>query len=650
VTPAIHRHLTDALLASAVFAAAFLYRFNTLGGALGGFTNDQFGYLARARQIQAGEIPYRDFNDPGWFLTDYASAAAQWIGGYNLRSEAILTIGMLSLGAAVTYLLARRVAGSASVALFAVALQVALEPRHYNYPKIVVYALGLACAWLYVRRPGRAAAALFAVLTAVAFLFRHDHLVYLGALGLLTMTLVHQQSLRHAARAAVPPGIVLAVCLTPFLLFLSVSGGVGEYFRSAFLYISRDAERTSFSLPRLSLDFSRPLVLLTREGPAGVAVNVRWAGASDEARAAREARYQLAEGVRQDGTTWRYQLRDTSTANIEALVRDPLVEDTHGIDRSAFAVDVPPLRLVSQFDDLENATAYLYYFLLVLPLVGAVVLGQLLRAGGPTRVTTTPALLVPLLVLAALLNGGFLSRGSTNIRIPDVGVTAGVLLAWLIVAIASRDARLIVPARGARTVVRAAALVVLTGAVLSANGLTQLWRHLDQAYFESGAGHPMRRAAEVWTELGVPPPVMAAHEDQPETLHLATYVSACTEPRDRLFVLGHYPELYYFADRRFGGGHAWLLPLYYTDTADEMLIVERLERERVPIIITEAEHVYLQQYRPVFERLHAFLQTTYRDAGNVDVDGADPLRILVRRDLVPTGSYEPLRLPCFAHA
>ena len=92
VTMPSRRRAADAVLLITVLVAAFCYRFNTLGGAFGGFTNDQFGYLARARQIQAGDIPFRDFNDPGWFLTDYLSAAMQWPGGYSLRSEALLTV------------------------------------------------------------------------------------------------------------------------------------------------------------------------------------------------------------------------------------------------------------------------------------------------------------------------------------------------------------------------------------------------------------------------------------------------------------------------------------------------------------------------------------------------------------------------------
>ena len=142
--PTGRRRIAHVALCCGVFLTAFLYRFDSLGGSLGGFSNDEFGYLARARQIQAGDVPFRDFNDPGWFLTDYVSAGAQWLGGYNLRSQALLTIGMLSIAAVLTFLLAWRAAGSLLAALVAVAIQIALDPRHYNYPKLVLYAAAAA--------------------------------------------------------------------------------------------------------------------------------------------------------------------------------------------------------------------------------------------------------------------------------------------------------------------------------------------------------------------------------------------------------------------------------------------------------------------------------------------------------------------------
>ena len=63
-------------------------------------------------------------------------------------------------------------------------------------------------------------------------------------------------------------------------------------------------------------------------------VSVRWSAAvADDRRVQLESRYALAEGSHREGSTWRYVLRDVNAANIAALIRDPLVEDTHGIDR-----------------------------------------------------------------------------------------------------------------------------------------------------------------------------------------------------------------------------------------------------------------------------------------------------------------------------
>ena len=641
--------LVDGLLVAAVFATAFFYRFNTLGGALGGFTNDEFGYLARGRQMQSGELPFRDFNDPGWILTDTLSGAAQWLGGYNLRSEALLTIGMLSLGAAITFVLARRAAGSTLAALLALVVHIALDARHYNYPKIVLYAAGLALAWAYVDWPRRGRLAALGALLGIAFLFRHDNIVYLGAFILLTIGLVHRKSMRDALVAVAGAGAVAAAFIVPFLLFLALNGGVTEYFRAALVYVVRDAERTSFSLPRLSLDLSRPLVSWSGEAPPAPArVNVRWSSISEADRRAREARYGLEAGERVDGSTWSYVLADASRRNIQALVADPRAEDTHGLDRIAYTIARTPasVRLETQLDTVPNATAFLYYSFLSLPLLSAVVLWRLRRVTGSTRVLRDPEYIVPLLVLAVLLNIGFMSRGSTNIRIPDVGVTAAILLAWISTALMSRDGRVVLPTRAGIVLARAAVIVALCLTVLSANGLAQGARTARDAGFAAGPRELVSRARLSWERLGADPAALTGDGEQPAILRIAAYVRACTRPDDRLFVLGEYPLLYYFSNRLFAGGHAWLLPLYYTGEADEARIVSRLRSARVPIVVTEDRSVYEEDYRPVFEQVHAHLQREYREAGEIEVDGRR-LRVLVAADIQPVRRYAALALPCF---
>ena len=66
-------------------------------------TDDHFDRISRAHQIaQYGELPYRDFFDPGYFLTLFSSAAAQSVFGGVLLGEAVIAILGLSLGFSLT--------------------------------------------------------------------------------------------------------------------------------------------------------------------------------------------------------------------------------------------------------------------------------------------------------------------------------------------------------------------------------------------------------------------------------------------------------------------------------------------------------------------------------------------------------------------
>src|SRR5688500_10544538 len=75
--------------------------------------NDHFDRIARGRQIaRYGELPFRDFLDPGYFLTEFASAAVQRIAGDSLLGEMLLSGVFMATGAVVVTLLALRVSQS----------------------------------------------------------------------------------------------------------------------------------------------------------------------------------------------------------------------------------------------------------------------------------------------------------------------------------------------------------------------------------------------------------------------------------------------------------------------------------------------------------------------------------------------------------
>ena len=159
-----------------VFAGVFLFRWLTVE-----FTNDHFVHLSRARQILLGDVPIRDFFEQ-LFLQTYLSSAFQLVFGYNLFGEALLTISLVAFGTMLVFHLSARLSGSRWLATGAALLTVLAYPRLYSYPKVFLYVAAIGLAWLYAQRGTRVHVSLMAALTAVAFLLRHDHGVYIAVM------------------------------------------------------------------------------------------------------------------------------------------------------------------------------------------------------------------------------------------------------------------------------------------------------------------------------------------------------------------------------------------------------------------------------------------------------------------------------------
>jgi hypothetical protein len=230
---------TTWLVPLAVGAATAAFRLITFGA----IENDHYVILARAYQVLAGDWPIRDFEDPGYPAAYLLSAGAAFVFGPSLAVEVLLDVTIVALAAAMTFQLAHRASGSLTVGLAAAALEVMLYPRLYNAPKLFVPIVAIAIAWRYAAAPGTAGLLALGAWTGVAFLVRHDFVVYVGAAALaliLTGGGTPEVWRRRAAWFAVS---VLAVVL-PWACYVQWAVGLPAYLASAMRFTVAEAYRT----------------------------------------------------------------------------------------------------------------------------------------------------------------------------------------------------------------------------------------------------------------------------------------------------------------------------------------------------------------------------------------------------------------------
>ncbi len=267
-------------LSVGIFIASWLFRFNDPGGSFAGLTDDHFFYVVRGWQILFGDIPVRDFVDHGAPLYYYVAAAVQLLFGRGTLSELAFSTTMLSATAVITFLIATRASGSILAGLAACLLQVWLGPRFYNYPKVLVYAVAIPLLWRYADRPGTHLRIWLAVLTVIAFLFRHDHGALVGIAAAVLMLSIRELRLAERVRHLAIYGLLVLALVAPYLVFIQINGGLLSYFRQASAWAERDRARESVVWPGL---FDNP------------------DGESDEAKAG-----SLVAKVRDNGAAWVY--------------------------------------------------------------------------------------------------------------------------------------------------------------------------------------------------------------------------------------------------------------------------------------------------------------------------------------------------------
>ena len=561
----------------------------------------------------------------------------------------LLTAGLTAVGGALTFVLAARLSGSLAIGLVAALAAMATAPRLYSYPKVFLFVLAIMCGWRYARQPTTARLLVLSVVTAIAFLFRHDHGIYLGISVSAMLLLLDLQAPRRALVAGLRFGGFTALMLLPFIVFVQLTVGVGNYIVGSQSHVG---ELVLLQIDRLSFGLDRTEPLLVVEPAFEPRINVRWSPeAAPDARSERATKYGLTDGREEEEPTWSYVLVDKSSNNIRALINDPLIVDTSGIDRENQRVTVdetwseqlvrlmPPLRtrVNRGLFSVGNALAWLYYTSIVLPILGAVCLAfRWRRYAGPKEEL---AVIGGLLVLCALIEVA-LVRGSPAARLPDVAAPMAVLAAWLTGQWLHGSAASVARRFNPRLAV-AGVLSLIT--VWSCAEIGGTWRHLEESGVPFNPRVTMNQLGSTARQLSMRPIDAWAPSGTHGIRPLARYVLECTQPTDRVLAGEFLPELFFFSERGFAGGQVYFLSGWHSTLEEQRLTVTRMEHQRVPIVVLESPESVLANFFVVGDHLKAHYKTVAKSA----FGGEQEYTVMVDSRLPAGSHYEPLDLPCY---
>jgi hypothetical protein len=228
--------------------------------------DNNFYTLSEATAILAGEHPFRDFFEWGVPLQAYLSAAAQWLSGGRLIGEFALQWGFITAGVVLSFHLAVRLSRSANVALAAMlpaVLLLAASPT-YQYTKVFIYPCAALVACRYIERPSIRRSAALGAVVAIAFLFRHDHGIYVGLTFAVAFVLAWRarpgvSHLRaRAGHLAACAGVAFVLVL-PWLVTVARSEGLLEYIEArSYIKTAWSVQRPVFS-PVLAINPLRAL-------------------------------------------------------------------------------------------------------------------------------------------------------------------------------------------------------------------------------------------------------------------------------------------------------------------------------------------------------------------------------------------------------
>jgi hypothetical protein len=611
-----------------------------------------FYSLWEATAILSGDHPYRDFFEWGIPLQAMVSAGAQLLVGYRLIGEFLVQWSFITAGAVISFGLAlratRSVAWSLTTAILALVI-LAVTPI-FHYPKLFFYPLGLWIAWWYVDRPGTRRAVVLGLATAVAFLFRHDHGVYLAALAAMTFGLARlvvpaSRSVRAALLDSTVYGISVAMLLAPWAIVVQMNEGLPEYVRSrAQLY----REWSASNSPYRALRSMNPVRLLTPKPlppPMPATVSFEWDESIDDAkRAELEQKYGLRLLQRPNGEgRWRYEV--ANAYDVHLLDLNEVIKDTQGFEWERLQ------RARSPLPSYDDAQLWIEQTALLIPLLLLVVMaaeaGRNWYRAEPIPLDTYKVALAA--AFLAAINGRLFREPSYVVVVAPVTAALGArLLAGRggdAHARPTRNPRLARAWNVTRWTLAFGMLLVTSIAAYAYSRNTDIYHPMAAARAMSGAFSELLASPPIDGDL--PPDDLlrydrAAWDSGQGDSHkvLMRYVHDCTRPGDHILVTGSTPyQVGYYVERPIAGGHLFWHHRWRSDPEHEMASLALLQRQSVPFALSTTDPV-LEDFK-TYPRIRQYLIEHY-----VELEGSHGF-LLIDKRRQPTGTFAAVGFPCF---
>ena len=548
--------------------------------------DNNFYTLSEAMALLRGEHPYRDFFEWGVLLQAVLSTLMQRVLGYRLLSEFLLQWAFIVAGMVMAFHIAVRLSHSVPVSLAAMAVaafDLAATPT-YNYTKLFIYPAAIIAIWRYMERPDARGAVWLAVITAMAFFFRHDHGIYVGLallLGMALARLIHGPALtaRSMARNVAVCALAGAVFVVPWAIAVERSEGLLDYVEArAVINRAWRVQRSVF----LTIADINPVRALTPDSHAGV-----------EAGAGLYERLLAKTPARGPAQEWLHQVTMLTTLVALGAALVPLVRGRrHG--ELAFRDGCRLLVAAALVAIVERQLfREVSYYVLVAPLAAA--LGARLIAG---------------------------PRDDRAPRAPS----------WLALA-----------SRGAGGLALLVTALAVAGYAKESNILEPAYQisHLPQTFRTLTASPPIDAFMPADTAHVVTPQQWAGLTNGEHSDLFARYLHDCSAPGDHLLISGQTPyHIAYYANRPPAGGHLYWHDGWRADPMREAQSLALLKRQSVPFAY--ATHNTVLDDFTRYPRIRAYIAEHYRP-----LEGSDG-RLLYDTRRAPTGTFGKLGFPCFA--